>query len=343
MEKCSKCGSAISDNDVMAWKCMECGKAFKVNLCKLKKLQVLKNKPENTGKMLLKCPTCGNGIDNGNEKIACKCSTCGNVMMGNLRDFVIDDLENKNIENILRYLDDENGKTVASSNLIKCPECGRENVSKSAESCPGCGYGIKAHFDKIKFDENLKKIETERIKRKKQAEIEYKKHEDERIKNVPMPLKPKISIIGTSISALIIWFAFSQLNVNEYERKRSMNHGNGDPVFYGFLFLIIGIAILCYVIYIFMKQRERYNLAKTDFAKYQRIVVKEQDEYIASQKAQAEATQIRQLTAPKCPLCGSINIERISTTSRVISVAAVGLASGKIGKQYKCKNCKHMW
>ena len=81
MEKCSKCESAISDNDVMAWKCMECGKAFKVNLSKLKKLQVLKNKPENTGKMLLKCSACGNGIDNGDEKIACKCSTCGNVMI----------------------------------------------------------------------------------------------------------------------------------------------------------------------------------------------------------------------------------------------------------------------
>ena len=26
--------------------------------------------------------------------------------------------------------------------LIKCPECGRENVSDSAKSCPGCGYEI---------------------------------------------------------------------------------------------------------------------------------------------------------------------------------------------------------
>lgn len=34
--------------------------------------------------------------------------------------------------------------------LIKCPECGRENVSDSAESCPNCGYGIKAHFKKSK-------------------------------------------------------------------------------------------------------------------------------------------------------------------------------------------------
>ena len=35
--------------------------------------------------------------------------------------------------------------------LIKCPECGKENVSDSAETCPECGYSIKAHFDKIKY------------------------------------------------------------------------------------------------------------------------------------------------------------------------------------------------
>ena len=33
--------------------------------------------------------------------------------------------------------------------LIKCPECGKENVSNTAESCPSCGYGIKKHFVKI--------------------------------------------------------------------------------------------------------------------------------------------------------------------------------------------------
>lgn len=45
----------------------------------------------------------------------------------------------------------------------------------------------------------------------------------------------------------------------------------------------------------------------------------------------------------KCPICGSHDVERISTGSRVASVAMVGLASGKIGKQYRCKDCKHMW
>ena len=37
--------------------------------------------------------------------------------------------------------------------LVKCPECGRENVSDSAEMCPDCGYGIKAHFEKIREEE----------------------------------------------------------------------------------------------------------------------------------------------------------------------------------------------
>lgn len=30
--------------------------------------------------------------------------------------------------------------------LIKCPECGRENVSDTATSCPGCGFNIREYF-----------------------------------------------------------------------------------------------------------------------------------------------------------------------------------------------------
>lgn len=41
--------------------------------------------------------------------------------------------------------------------LIKCPECGKENVSDSAESCPDCGYNIKAHFEKLKQEEQMEK------------------------------------------------------------------------------------------------------------------------------------------------------------------------------------------
>lgn len=141
MEKCSKCGSIISDNDPMAWKCTECGKAFRVNLSKLRKLQALKDKPENTGKSLLKCSACGNGIDNGNEKIACKCSACGNIMMGKLKDFRDSDAtthttENKAINMPVTIRD-------ISKDFIKCNNCGN-NIPSNSKFCPECGYSITA-------------------------------------------------------------------------------------------------------------------------------------------------------------------------------------------------------
>ena len=40
-----------------------------------------------------------------------------------------------------------------------------------------------------------------------------------------------------------------------------------------------------------------------------------------------------------CPYCKSTNTEKISTMSRAVSVSLVGAASGKIGKQWHCKQC----
>ena len=52
--------------------------------------------------------------------------------------------------------------------LIKCPECGKENVSDSAAACPSCGYGIKEHFDKIRIEEEREK-EAARKKKLEEA------------------------------------------------------------------------------------------------------------------------------------------------------------------------------
>lgn len=40
-----------------------------------------------------------------------------------------------------------------------------------------------------------------------------------------------------------------------------------------------------------------------------------------------------------CPYCHSTNTEKISVASRAVSVSLVGAASGKIGKQWHCKQC----
>lgn len=234
--------------------------------------------------------------------------------------------------------------------LIKCPECGREKVSDTAEMCPDCGYGIKAHFERLHLEEESEKkkelqekIRIEAEKAKQRADAEAKRVNNERVKGIPKPNKPKISLLGLLIGGIICLIGSCQLRTDDLDREYSISHGNGDPIFYGWFFLIVGIAVLCFVIYIFLKQKERYNLAETDFSAYQNMVMKERIEQAENMKRQAEAERIRRENAPKCPMCNSINIEKISTTSRAISVATVGLASGKIGKQYKCKNCKHMW
>lgn len=56
--------------------------------------------------------------------------------------------------------------------LVKCPECGREKVSDSADMCPDCGYAIKNHFEKIKAEEEEKRQAHEKARLEEQAKIE---------------------------------------------------------------------------------------------------------------------------------------------------------------------------
>ena len=47
--------------------------------------------------------------------------------------------------------------------------------------------------------------------------------------------------------------------------------------------------------------------------------------------------------APKCPTCGSTDIVRISTTSKMINIAAFGLLGNKRKKTFHCNDCKYEW
>lgn len=66
--------------------------------------------------------------------------------------------------------------------LVKCPECGREKVSDSAESCPNCGYAIKVYYDKLRQEEEKKRLEEEKQKQIIAAEEERKRLQEEREK-----------------------------------------------------------------------------------------------------------------------------------------------------------------
>ena len=51
----------------------------------------------------------------------------------------------------------------------------------------------------------------------------------------------------------------------------------------------------------------------------------------------------QQTCIPKCPTCGSTNIQKISGTKRWLSTGLFGLASSDVGKTMVCKNCGYKW
>ena len=75
--------------------------------------------------------------------------------------------------------------------LVKCPECGRPNVSSETNSCPGCGYDVRKYYlqkESQERRERLKKItssaEYQRLQnraaqlRKELADLNKQKHEE---------------------------------------------------------------------------------------------------------------------------------------------------------------------
>lgn len=48
-------------------------------------------------------------------------------------------------------------------------------------------------------------------------------------------------------------------------------------------------------------------------------------------------------SGPRCPTCGSTNVEKISLTSKAVGGAMFGIFSSNIRNTYKCKKCGYKW
>lgn len=253
--------------------------------------------------------------------------------------------------------------------LIKCPECGKEKVSDSAESCPECGYNIKKHFDDIKKAEQekkeaekKKKAEEERIKKekakqekmincpecgesflesvkicpycglslddketlKKLSDIKYLEHEASTNDEL---LKYGSYLIVSSISLLVLFFLVS-------------SGAKGFLIVPGIILNILCVVVsLCVIIGELSRKKKMKNaaiLAKTDYDAYVLERKKELQKLSDSIERSSNSTK----NSPKCPYCHSLNVVKVSTASRMLSTSAVGMASNKIGKQWKCNSCK---
>lgn len=158
--------------------------------------------------------------------------------------------------------------------------------------------------------------------------------------NVRLPPKPGFGLLIACIVAL----AFAAVAI--YAGVAIMYPDTGwlgyilFGAFVGFIGVCIGVA--------YFDNVKKYKLAVSDYSAYQKLIKKEADamdrytQMMEENKQRQEAERLS--TLPPCPICGSKkNVQRISNVNRAVSVAALGLASSKIGKQYECTHCKHKW
>lgn len=66
----------------------------------------------------------------------------------------------------------------------------------------------------------------------------------------------------------------------------------------------------------------------------------EKTEEVPEMKAEQYLAYINRKPTVTCPYCQSTNTKKISGASRWMSTGIFGLASGKIGKQWRCTDCK---
>lgn len=223
--------------------------------------------------------------------------------------------------------------------LVNCPECGKQNVSDTAVSCPDCGFAIKDYYEKIRFEEKCLQEEQAEQKKREAEELYKQETAGERQKETIERLEKQIEDAKKELRNGTIGLCISiPLAILSYAYS---NHGD-----LGTIIVISVIAAFISLVFVVSGASEKetatadLETAKRNLDEYEQNLNIRIKAIVAQGKAYAAKNAAKH---PKCPACGSTNTERISTLNRAVSVAAVGLASSKIGKQYECKNCKHKW
>lgn len=189
--------------------------------------------------------------------------------------------------------------------LINCPECGREKVSDTAHSCPDCGFAIQAHFEKIKQEKAMEKLERE---------MELK--EEQTIQAIRLPDPPKLDK-----DQLLVYFIILISSIFAWIM--------GLRILPGIVFVSIFIVIVIEY-YEFRKKKEAYVEILADPDAYRR-------------KKYNEPNKSFDNNIPTCPTCSSTKVQKIGGIERSTSVGLFGLHSSKIGKSYKCSSCGYKW
>ena len=260
--------------------------------------------------------------------------------------------------------------------LVHCPECKKNNVSDSAEACPNCGFPIKKYFEKRKdkqYNEHSKKEKRELEDRERRKRIMLEEKERQEYEKLQPELEEKLNEIDEKTelddkptflktvfagqACILSWLAIIILILCPILAKATKS----DIFIFLFVLDMIFIPFWLYIGYgdyksslrLYEKQPSLDELKankKATLRKEYKQIAHNLVVYGSREAPKPNLTNYSQTSNNientnnlKCPICGSTNVKRISDLSRTVSVATLGIASSKIGKQYECNKCKHKW
>ena len=233
--------------------------------------------------------------------------------------------------------------------LITCPECHRSEVSDSAEQCPNCGYAIKEHFLREKRKREYaeeKRMLPKKIQQEEQRLQPELEKELADIDKLPYPEKPSFFKIlfrdkGGDKITFILLFSFALACMIP----------SVSLLFCSVVVVVLLISvplILFSAIVDYNAAVRSYKIKTADWENYKELKKEEinnkyksyaENIVLYGSKTGPELTTQVNANIPKCPVCGSTNIQEISGIRRTASVALVGLASSDLGKQMECGDC----
>lgn len=225
--------------------------------------------------------------------------------------------------------------------LMICPDCGNK-VSDTAESCIYCGCDLFIFKEEQRLDDEMAKHLQEFEKRMKPPK------QISSLSEIPMYRNEGSMVAFIFIIAIGALFGGFLLAVN------------GEDSFLCAIFWCVGSAVLIMAFLLKLhsnkllkEEQERIqqkienfdNRKELEIEAHRARLIQEKEQKLEKIKNERQR-RVYQTEAPnglRCPICGNTQIQKLSTLNRVVSVELVGLASSKIGKQYKCKKCGHLW
>lgn len=221
--------------------------------------------------------------------------------------------------------------------LIKCPECGKE-ISDKASSCPNCGCPSEIIKEKIE----LQKIEDAKPKMVKACSccgsIIWNKDSEGYQKNLC------IECDSRDISHELVELP---ILCEEFESKLYVKRNESDSEIYKYIDSIHAVERELYEEYV--EKLETLDMSTESWNLNIESLYSGGKGVAHDAAANRTAAQFRSknmvdvLYIPKCPICQSTDIKKISGLSKASSVAMWGIFSRKVHKQWHCNNCGSEW